>query len=137
MKILVIDGQSGGLGRQLVEHIKKSIPNHPVTAVGTNVLATQAMLKSGADHGATGENAVVVGCRTADIIVGPIGIVIADSLWGEVTPTMATAVGQSQAVRILFPMNQCNNLIVGIEDASVAKLIQKAVDQIKKICNNN
>ena len=85
MNILVIDGQGGGVGRQLVEGIKKALPDQTVTAAGTNALATQAMLRAGADHGATGENAVIVGCRRADIIVGPLGIVIADSLWGEVT----------------------------------------------------
>lgn len=86
MNILVIDGQGGGVGRQLVENIKKNYPSIEVTVVGTNALATQTMLKAGADHGATGENAVIVGCRTADIILGPLGIVIADSLWGEITP---------------------------------------------------
>lgn len=81
LNILVIDGQGGGVGRQLVENIKKNYPSIEVTVVGTNALATQTMLKAGADHGATGENAVIVGCRTADIILGPLGIVIADSLW--------------------------------------------------------
>lgn len=133
MNILVIDGQGGGMGRQLIENIKKSFPTVTITAVGTNALATQAMLKAGADHAATGENAVVVGCRTANVIVGPVGIVIADSLWGEITPTMATAVGQSLATRILLPMNQCNNLIVGIEDVSAAKLVQSCLAEIEKL----
>ena len=132
MKILIIDGQGGGMGRQLVENIKKSFPTVELTAVGTNALATQAMLKAGADHAATGENAVVVGCRTADLIIGPVGIVIADSLWGEITPAMATAVGQSLAARILLPMNQCNNIIVGIEDVSASKLIQNCLEEIQK-----
>ncbi|MBP3307671.1 MAG: DUF3842 family protein, partial [Anaerotignum sp.] len=83
MNILVVDGQGGGIGRQLVDALKKNFANIEITAVGTNVLATQAMLKAGANHGATGENAVLVGCRNTDIIMGPVGIVIADSLWGE------------------------------------------------------
>ena len=131
MNILVVDGQGGGIGRQLVEQIKKTFPSLEITAVGTNVLATQAMKKAGADHSATGENAVIVGCRNADIIAGPIGIVIADSLWGEITPAMALAVGQSRAVRILLPMNQCNNLIPGTEDITASSLIRKSLEQIR------
>ena len=137
MNILVVDGQGGGIGRQLVENIRKTFPSVSITAVGTNVLATQAMLKAGATHAATGENAVIVGCRNADIITGPVGIVIADSLWGEITPAMATAIGQSRAVRILIPMNQCNNLIAGIEDVSVGKLIQSSIEEIQRIIEKN
>ena len=137
MNILVVDGQGGGIGRQLVENIRKTFPSVSITAVGTNVLATQAMLKAGATHAATGENAVIVGCRNADIITGPVGIVIADSLWGEITPAMATAIGQSRAVRILIPMNQCNNLIAGIEDVSVGKLIQSSMEEIQRILEKN
>ena len=131
MNILVVDGQGGGIGRQLVEQIRKSFPEVEIIAAGTNVLATQAMVKAGADHGATGENAVIVGCRNADIITGPIGIVIADSLWGEITPSMALAIGQSRAVRVLIPMNQCNNLIAGVEEGTAGALIRKAVEQIR------
>ena len=137
MNILVVDGQGGGIGRQLVENIRKTFPSVSITAVGTNVLATQAMLKAGATHAATGENAVIVGCRNADIIAGPVGIVIADSLWGEITPAIATAIGQSRAVRILIPMNQCNNLIAGIEDVSVGKLIQSSMEEIQRILEKN
>ena len=130
MNILVVDGQGGGIGRQLVEQIKKSFPEAEITAVGANALATQAMVKAGADHGATGENAVIVGCRHADIITGPIGIVIADSLWGEITPAMALAIGQSRAVRVLIPMNQCSNIIAGVEEGTAGALIRKAIEQI-------
>jgi len=133
MNLLVVDGQGGGIGRQLVEQIKKTFPDIIVTAVGTNVLATQAMLKAGADHAATGENAVIVGCRKNDLIIGPVGIVIADSLWGEITPSMATAICQSHAIRILLPMNQCSNIIVGVEDISASKLIQHSMEEIRKI----
>lgn len=133
MKLLVVDGQGGGVGRQLVEGIKKTFPTAVITAVGTNALATQAMLKAGADHGATGENAVVVGCRNADIILGPLGIVIADSLWGEITPAMAVAVGQSRAKRILLPMNQCDNMIAGAGGIPTGKLIQSSLEEIGKI----
>ena len=102
MKILVIDGQGGGIGKQLISRLKENIPDAEITAAGTNSFAVQAMLKAGADHAATGENAVVVGCRTADVIAGPVGIVIADSLYGEITPAIALAVAQSNARRVLI-----------------------------------
>lgn len=134
MNILVIDAQGGGIGRQMVGAIKQSLPAAQITAVGTNSAATAAMLKAGADNAATGENAVVVGCRKADVIVGPVGIVIADALWGEVTPKMAVAVGQSAAKRILIPINHCDNIVVGVPDLAVGKLIQAAVEEIKRFC---
>lgn len=133
MNILIIDGQGGGVGRQIVENIKKTFPEQVVTAVGTNALAAQAMLKAGADHAATGENAVVVGCRTADIIIGPIGIAIADSLFGEITPKMALAVGQSNAVRILLPMNLCNNYIAGVDRINTSMLLNDCMEKIREL----
>ena len=133
MNVLVVDAQGGGVGRQLVAAIKKQYPNVCVTAVGANSAATAAMLKAGADNSATGENAVIVNCRRADVIVGPIGIVIADSLLGEITPAMALAVSQSSAKRILLPMNHCDNIVVGVSDLNLGKLIQQAVDKIGEI----
>lgn len=133
MNILIIDAQGGGFGRQLVTAIKREFPQVKITAVGTNSVATGAMLKAGADHAATGENAVIVGARKADIITGPIGIVIADSLYGEITPAMALAVAQSNAQRILIPSNHCDNIIAGVSDLSIGKLIQSAVEEIRKI----
>ncbi|MBQ9268807.1 MAG: DUF3842 family protein [Oscillospiraceae bacterium] len=133
MELLVIDAQGGGLGRQLVSAVKKALPELTVTAVGTNSAATAAMLKAGADQGATGENAVVVGCRRADIIAGPIGLLIADAMLGEITPAMAVAVGQSRAVRVLLPMNRCATLIAGVEEASTALLLEDAVKKIRKL----
>ena len=136
MHILVIDGQGGGIGKQLVEEIRKALPEALITAAGTNSIATSAMIKAGADNGATGENAVIVGCRNADIIAGPMGIVIADSLLGEITPAMAAAVGQSPALRILLPVNRCKNLIIGIADMDIATMIKKAAEEIKKAVQN-
>ena len=137
MNILVIDAQGGGIGRQLIAGIKHNIPDATLTAVGTNSTAAAAMLKAGADHAATGENAVIVACRKADIIVGPIGIVIADSLLGEVTPKIAAAVAQSNARRILIPCNHCDNIIVGISDYSAGKLVQNAIEEIQNILTKN
>lgn len=129
--ILVIDGQGGKIGKLLVEEIKKNIPNVSIIAVGTNSIATSSMIKGGADKAATGENPVISACRYADAIVGPIGIVIADSLMGEVTPKMSEAVGQSKAIKILIPINKCENLIVGIKDMSTGEMISEAVKMLK------
>lgn len=131
--MLIIDAQGGGIGKQVVTAIKHNFPQTEITAVGTNSIATSAMLKAGADHAATGENAVIVGCRTADVIVGPIGIVIADAMFGEVTPAMAMAVGQSHAKRILIPINHCDNIIVGVSDLSVGRLIADVIKAIEAL----
>ena len=133
MEILVIDGQGGGLGRQLVAAVKKAVPQAVVTAIGTNSAATSAMLKAGADRAATGENAVVVGCRRADVILGPIGIVIADALLGEITPAMAAAVCQSPARRVLVPINHCENIVVGVPDQPIGQLVAAAAQKVKEL----
>ena len=130
---LVIDGQGGRVGKQLIEGIRQAGIDAFITAVGTNCTATATMLKAGADAGATGENAVKVNCRCADIIVGPIGIVIADSLYGEITPSMAVDVGQSRAVKYLIPINQCSNIVVGIENLSTGTLINNFIQRIKMV----
>lgn len=132
MEILVIDGQGGGLGRQLVAAVKKAVPQAVVTAIGTNSAATSAMLKAGADRAATGENAVVVGCRRADVILGPIGIVMADALLGEITPAMAQAVAQSDARRILIPANRCDTLVVGVS-APIGTLVEQAAAAVLEL----
>ena len=122
LNVLIIDGQGGRIGRQLVERIRASgIPAH-ITAVGTNSAATAAMLKGGADQGATGENAVAVCSRSADVIVGPIGIAIADALMGEISPAMANAVASSNAYRVLIPMNLCSTYVAGVDKKSSAIL---------------
>ena len=130
MKVLVIDGQGGGLGRQLVTAVKARYPEAEVLAVGTNSAATNAMLKAGADQAATGENSVAVACRKADAIMGPVGIVIADSMLGEITPRMAVSIGQSPAKRILIPVNLCDNIVVGVADLPMAKRVESAVDAL-------
>ena len=133
MTVLVVDGQGGRLGRQLVKEVRERFPDLPLLAVGTNSMATESMLKAGALRAATGENAVVVACRKADVIIGPVGIVIADALLGEVTPVMAKAVGQSDAVRILLPSDKCETLIAGVADAGMGALIQDAMDKLAAI----
>ena len=132
MKILVIDAQGGGLGKQLITKIKKDIPELTVIAVGTNTIATAAMLKAGADEAATGENAVIVASRKADIIIGPIGMVIADAMLGEITPKMALAVAQSEAMRIIIPFSNCDNYVAGVNDFGISRLTKDALDFLKK-----
>lgn len=133
MNILVIDAQGGGIGKNLVSAIKEHLPDTTVTAVGTNTVATSAMLKAGADCAATGENAVLVNSRKADVIVGPIGIVIADALLGEITPLMAKAVAQSAAKRILIPVNHCDNIVVGVSDLNINKLIGEVICELRRV----
>lgn len=136
MNILVMDAQGGGIGKQVVTAVRTRFPDVTITAVGTNAAATTAMLRAGADEGATGENAAVVCCRRADVIIGPVGIVIADALLGEVTPRMAVAVGQSAAKRILIPVNHCANFIAGVADMSVGRLVDSVVTELEKtVCS--
>ena len=133
MNIIVIDAQGGGIGRQVISAIHRKYPQQQITAIGTNSTAASAMLKAGATQAATGENPTVVCCRRAekdDLIIGPVGIVIADALLGEITPAMATAVGQSRAKRILIPVNHCDNFIVGVPDLTMSKLIESVIDQV-------
>ena len=133
MNILVIDGQGGRLGRKLVENIRKTCPDAAITAVGTNSMATESMMNSGcADHLATGENAVIVACRSAQIIVGPFGIATADAMLGEISPAMANAVASSSAYRILIPMNLCNTYVAGVVKGSAA-ILEDAMEHIRQI----
>lgn len=133
MTVLIVDGQGGRLGKQLVKEVRERFPQLPLMAVGTNSMATESMLKAGADRAATGENAVVVACRKADVIIGPVGIVIADALLGEVTPAMAKAVGQSDAVRILLPSDKCDTFIAGVGSAGMSALVEDAMDKLASL----
>lgn len=133
MNIVVIDGQSGRMGQLFIERARAAGLNCPITAVGTNAIATAAMRKAGADQGATGENSVVVVSRTADIIVGPIGILVADAMLGEITEKMALAVGRSTARKLLLPVNQCGNLIAGTQSMSLSRVMEEAVSMLKDL----
>ncbi len=134
MNVVVIDGQSGRMGQLFIERAKGAALPCEITAVGTNAIATAAMLKAGASAGATGENPVLVACRTADVIVGPIGILAADALMGEITPAMAVAVGQSRAKKLLLPVNQCSNLVAGTQSLTLSKLMDEAVELLRSLC---
>ena len=130
--VLIVDAQGGVIGRQLIAAVRQELPGVRILAVGANGTATAAMLKAGADQGATGENAVVTACRKADVILGPIGIVIADAMLGEITAAMAIAVARSGAKRILIPFDHCDNLIVGVPETSMKLLIKQAVDALRQ-----
>lgn len=131
--ILVIDGKGGGIGSALVAKLKSKNLDALVLALGTNALATSAMLKSGADDGATGDNAIIVNCASADIICGPIGIIVANSMLGEVSPGIACAVGSSGAAKFLIPAAKCSVEIIGVAAMTMAQYITKACDEIEKL----
>jgi len=133
MNILIIDGMGGGIGKSIIEHIKSEFAGAVITAVGTNSIATSAMLKAGADYGATGENAVVFNCTKADFIIGVTGIIFANAMHGEISPKMAEAVSSSLAHKILLPVDKCNVTIVGVDN----KPIQVYKNEIAAILKTN
>ncbi|HML48990.1 MAG TPA: DUF3842 family protein, partial [Clostridia bacterium] len=132
MNIVVVDGQGGGMGRAIVEKLKAALPDQRIIAVGANALATAAMLKAGADAGATGENAVRYNCRAADLILGPAGIVLPNAMYGEITPAMAHAVGASPALKLLLPVEKCSLQMVGVRpqslDTATRELVQRVIE---------
>ena len=133
-RVLIIDGQGGRIGRQLAELLMPYDGEKiELTVVGTNAAATANMMKSGVVRAATGENPILVNARRADVIAGPVGIVIADSLLGEITPAAALAVGQSHAVKVLLPVNRCDNMVVGIRDVPLSALISEAAEEILRL----
>ena len=136
MNLLVIDGQGGQLGSQIIKALRNCYNDIHIIAVGTNAMATASMIKAGANQGATGENPVIVASRKADVIIGPVGVVIADSLLGEITPKMAVAVGQSNATKILIPINKCENLVAGVENLTLSTLIEDTLSKLDALMQN-
>jgi len=132
MNILVIDGMGGGIGKSIIEHIKSELPDAEIMAVGTNSIATSAMLKAGANYGATGENAVLYNCLNADFIIGVIGIIFANSMHGEISPKMAEAVSSSHGHKILLPIDKCNVTVLGISGLPVQTYIGEIAKKIKE-----
>lgn len=132
-KVTIIDGQGGRVGKAIIEQMKKLRPQQEIYAIGTNSLATAAMLKAGADYGATGENPCIVNANDSDIIIGPIGIVIANALLGEITPAIATAVGASKAYKVLIPTNKCNHYIVGCVENGIGEQIRMVCEKVDSL----
>ena len=132
MTVLIVDGQGGKLGQRLVTGVKRAFPCAEILAVGTNTSATESMLKAGASQAATGENAVIVACRQADVIIGPLGIALADAMLGEITPAIANAVASSSAYRVLIPMNLCGTYVAGVSQATSA-IVQDALDHLNAL----
>jgi len=132
MNILVIDGMGGGIGKAVIEQIKADFPNAEITAVGTNSLATAAMLKAGASHGATGENAVLYNCTKTECIIGAIGIVIANAMHGEISPQIALAISSSDAHKILIPMDKCVT-VLGVTEKPVGAYISEITEALRKL----
>jgi len=135
MKVVVIDGQGGRLGQLIVEAIIKEKIDCELNVIGTNSIATGAMLKAGASLGATGENPVIVAARDADVIIGPIGIISADSLLGEITPNMSVAIGQSKAVKLLLPVSHCDNQVIGVAPLSMNEMVKLTTKRLSEIIN--
>ena len=131
MNILVMDAQGGGIGKQVVTAVRTRFPDVTITAVGTNAAATTAMLRAGADEGATGENAVICNVKHADVVAGPIGMMVANSLWGEITPAMASAVSESPAQKVLIPVEQCHVHVAGVVEKPMSRYIEDAVAVIR------
>lgn len=137
MKIVVIDGQGGKMGSALIERIKAVLPEQTCIAVGTNSIATAAMLRAGADAGATGENPVIVNVRDADVVAGPIGILVANALYGEISPAMACAVAECSAVKLLLPVNRCNNIVIGVREQPLSEYLKEAVQRIAALAQQD
>ena len=133
MKIVVIDGQGGGFGRALIEKLRAGGCTGEILAVGTNAVATGAMIKAGASAGATGENAVIVNARRADVIAGPLGIVMANSMMGEFSPAMASAVAESTAARVLIPVNRCDTYVAGATELTFGQSLDRAVELLRRL----
>ncbi len=137
MQILVIDGQGGGIGSRIIAALKPLLPaGYEIVGVGTNVLATNAMLKAGADMGATGENAILWNVARASLILGPIGIILANAMLGEITPAMAVAVSGADAVKVLVPSSKCSVIVTGTEsntlEGYIKQAVQLAIQEIQK-----
>lgn len=131
MEIIVIDGQGGGIGKSVIEAVKQALPNSFIIGVGTNSIATNNLKKGGADAIATGENAIIYNATNAKIIIGPIGISFANSMYGEISPSMAKAINESEATKYLIPISKCSAHVIGVVQKPIAEYIEELVQTLK------
>lgn len=132
MRVAVVDGQGGGIGKSLVEKIKSRFGNQVhLIALGTNAVATSLMIRAGADDGASGENAIIVNVGQVDMIIGTLGIISANSMLGELTPAMAKAISASPAKKVLIPLNRCNLMVTGVSSSSLPEHIEEVIESIR------
>ncbi|MDO5491923.1 MAG: DUF3842 family protein [Bacillota bacterium] len=132
MRVAVVDGQGGGIGRAIVERIRKEFPDITITALGTNSTATGQMVRAGADEGATGENAIIHNMQHVDVVMGVIGILNANAMLGELSPAMATAIGGSHTYKILLPINRCHIHVVSVRDIPLSVHLDNAVEALRE-----
>lgn len=132
MHVAVVDGQGGGIGRAIVERIRKEFPDITITALGTNSTATGQMVRAGADEGATGENAIIHNMQHVDVVMGVIGILNANAMLGELSPAMATAIGGSHTYKILLPINRCHIHVVSVRDIPLSVHLDNAVEALRE-----
>lgn len=136
MKTLIIDGQGGGLGRAITAALRQAVPDLALIALGTNAIATTAMLKAGAQQGATGESAIRWQCRDAGLILGPTGLLTAGALLGEISPAIAAAVGESPAHKLLIPSDRCNVQVIGVKPQSMDDAVRELVERVRMMVTN-
>jgi len=137
LRLAIVDGQGGGIGATIIKGLRQVIGQDiEILALGTNSTATSRMMKAGANRGATGENAIVTTCKKVDLIIGPISIIMADSMMGELTPAMASAISSSEARKILLPLSQENVILVGASGEPLPHLVQEAIGRIKEMWEN-
>ncbi|NLM52195.1 MAG: DUF3842 family protein [Firmicutes bacterium] len=135
MKIAVIDGHGGGIGRAIIDKIRAAFGEEiHIIALGTNALATAAMLKAGANEGATGENAIAVNVENVDIIMGSVAILAVNGFTGELTEKMVAAIGKSRAEKVLIPLNKCNITLAGVVNKPLPHYIDDAINIIGNLC---
>ena len=134
MKLMVMDGQGGGIGATVIKGLRQSIGvDLEILALGTNSIATSRMMKAGANRGGTGENAILCTSRTADVIIGPLGILMTNAMMGEMTAEMASAVSSSKAIKILIPLTQEKVRVVGVSGEPLPHLVNQVIEIVKEM----
>jgi hypothetical protein len=137
MRIAVVDGQGGGIGKSIIERMRKDLGSEvEIIALGTNALATSGMIRAGADKGATGENAIIYNSGRVDLIIGPIAIIIQNSLLGEISKDIASAISQSRALKMLIPVNKCGVFVIGTGGYNLSRMLDETIQKIKEVIND-